>query len=162
MAQLFSLGVMRTVIFSITFLLLTIGCQTQNRHSFVVEDNSPIVGSNRTMTESLGIETVGGAFSPLINAGTKAPCKISVVLCYPQRLKNHRWQDGVIVALFRGTNQLTTADHSLGRVQIMAIPSTTRNTQQVEITLSITQNQILLSARDNLSKDDFEIIPSFR
>jgi len=153
---------MRTVLFSITFMLLSIGCQTQNRPAFVVEENSPIVGSNRTMTESLGIETAGGAFSPLINAGTKTPCEISVVLCYPQRLKNHRWQDEMIVALFRGTNQLTTADHLLGRVQIMVIPSTPRNTQQVEITLSITQNQILLSARDNISKDDFEIIPSFK
>jgi molecular chaperone DnaK (HSP70) len=66
-------------------------------------------------------------------------------------------QSQIMITLFRGTNQLTTANHSLGRFQVVGIPSAPRGVPQVEVIFSITQSQILLSARDVKGKIDVQI-----
>jgi molecular chaperone DnaK len=128
------------------------GCQKQDRAPFVVEDDTPIVGESQTTTEALGIETLGGVFTPLITTGTRVPCSLSEVFSTAAD-----GQTQIMVSPFRGTNQMAASNHALGRFQIVGIPSAPRGTPQVEVTFTITERQVLLSARDSARKIDLKI-----
>ena len=139
-------------IFSIILLpLLVFGCQ-KGKAPLVVEDATPMVGTTRTTTESFGIETLGGVFTPLIKAGTKVPCSLTEIFSTAAD-----GQTQIMVSPFRGTNQMAASNHALGRFQIVGIPSAPRGTPQVEVTFTITELQILLSARDVKQKTDFQV-----
>jgi len=131
---------------------LAFGCQPQSRTPLVVEDSTPIVGAGRTMTEALGIETLGGVFTPLIKPGTTVPCSLSEVFSTAAD-----GQSQIMVTPFRGTNQMAANNHGLGRFQIVGIRSAPRGVPQVEITFTITERQILLSAHDLTRKTDLQI-----
>ena len=132
--------------------LLVFGCHQQRHTPFVVEDSTPIVGAGRATTEALGIETQGGVFTPLISQGTAVPWAHSDVFSTAQD-----GQTDFAVGPFRGSNQMVASNHSLGRFRIVGIPPAPRGIPQIEITFTITERQILLSARDLKSKSDLQI-----
>jgi molecular chaperone DnaK len=142
---------MRLILTIIALSLFAFGCHLKNRQPLVVEDNTPIVAASRT-TEALGIETLGGVFTPLIKPGTTVPCSLAEIFSTAAD-----GQSQIMVTLFRGTNQMTSSNHALGRFQVVGIPSAPRGTPKVEITFAITERQILLSARDLTSKTDLQI-----
>ena len=135
----------------VTIALLTFGCHSQNRQPLVVEDNTPIIVANST-TEALGIETLGGVFTPLIKSGTTVPCSLAEIFSTAAD-----GQSQIMVTLVRGTNQMASSNRALGRFQVIGIPSAPRGTPKVEITFAITERQVLLSARDLTSKIDLQI-----
>jgi molecular chaperone DnaK len=100
----------------------------------------------------LGIETLGGVFTPLIKPGTTVPCTLSEVFSTAAD-----GQSQIMVTPFRGTNPMAASNHALGRFQVVGIPSAPRGTPQVEVTFTITERQILLSARDLARKTDLQI-----
>src|SRR5215217_5092356 len=114
---------MRTLLPILTLSLLVFGCQKQNRAPLVVEAATPIVGAGRTTTEALGIETLGGVFTPLIKSGTTVPCSVSEIFSTAAD-----GQSQIMVTPFRGTNQMAASNHALGRFQIVGIPSGPRGT----------------------------------
>jgi len=142
---------MRTLLPILTLSLLVFGCQRQSRAPLVVEDTTPVVAAGRT-TEALGIETLGGVFTPLIKPGTTVPCSLSEIFSTAAD-----GQSQIMVTPFRGTNQMATSNNALGRFQILGIPAAPRGTPQVEVTFTITDRQILISARDLTRKTDLEI-----
>jgi molecular chaperone DnaK len=142
---------MRTLLPILAFSLLVFGCQKQGQAPLVVEGAAPIVGAGHT-TESFGIETLGGVFTPLIKSGTAVPCTLSEVFSTAAD-----GQSQIMVTPFRGTNHLVAGDHALGRFQIVGIPPAPRGTPQVQVTFTITEQQILISARDLTRKADLEI-----
>jgi molecular chaperone DnaK len=142
---------MRTLLLILMLSLLAFGCQKESRAPLVVEGATPIVGAGRT-TEAFGIETLGGVFTPLIEPGTAVPCSLSEVFSTAAD-----GQSQIMVAPFRGTNQMVASNHPLGRFQIVGIPSAPRGTPQVEVTFTITERQILISARDLTRNADLEI-----
>ena len=132
--------------------LLLLGCQKQSRAPLVVEEATPIVGAGLATTEALGIETLGGVLTPLIKTGTAVPCSVSEIFSTAAD-----GQAQIMVTPFRGTNQMAASNHPLGRFQIVGIPSAPRGTPQVEVTFTITERQILISARDLTRKVGLEI-----
>jgi hypothetical protein len=144
-------GVMRRLLPILALSLLMPGCRKQNRPPLVVEDATPIVDAGRT-SEPFGIETIGGVFTPLIKVGTAVPCSLSEVFSTAAD-----GQSQIMVTPFRGTNQLVAGNHALGRFQVVGLPSAPRGTPQVEVTFTITERQILISARDLTRKTDLEI-----
>jgi molecular chaperone DnaK len=122
--------------------LLILGCAPQGRKALIVEDGTPIVGRNGATTEALGVETLGGLFTPLIKAGTRVPCSVSETFGTAA--------DGseIMVTLSRGNEELAANNHALGRFQIVGIPAARRGVPRVEVTFAITERQISLSARD--------------
>jgi len=125
----------------LVFLLLVPGCRKREA-PFVVEDRTPMVAASQ-MTEAFGIETLGGAFTPLIKSGTKIPCALAEVFSTAAD-----GQTQIVVAPFRGTNQMAADNHSLGKFQLVGIPPAARGTPKIEVTFTITERQVLLSARD--------------
>jgi molecular chaperone DnaK len=82
-------------------------------------------------------------FTPLIETGALVPCALSEIFSTATD-----GQSQIMVMPFRGTNQLAASNHALGRFQIVGIPSAPRGRPQVQVTFTITEHQILISAHD--------------
>jgi molecular chaperone DnaK len=93
---------------------------------------------------SLGIETLGGVMTKLIEKNTTIPTKATQVFSTAEDN-----QTAVTVHVLQGERELASANKSLGRFDLSDIPPAPRGVPQVEVTFDIDANGILnVSARD--------------
>ncbi len=93
---------------------------------------------------SLGIETMGGVFTKLIDANTTIPTKKSEV--FSTASDN---QPSVDIHVLQGERSMATDNKTLGRFQLTDIPPAPRGVPQVEVTFDIDANGIMnISAKD--------------
>ena len=93
---------------------------------------------------SLGIETLGGVMTALIERNTTIPTKKSEV--FTTAADN---QTSVEVHVLQGERQLARDNRTLGKFHLVGIPSAPRGVPQVEVTFDIDANGILnVSAKD--------------
>lgn len=93
---------------------------------------------------SLGIETLGGVFTKLIDRNTTVPTKKSQV--FSTAADN---QTAVDIHVLQGERPLAKDNLTLGRFQLMGIPPAPRGVPQVEVTFNIDANGIIhVSAKD--------------
>ena len=93
---------------------------------------------------SLGIETMGGVFTKLIEANTTIPTKKSEV--FSTAADN---QTAVDIHVLQGERPMATDNKTLGRFQLADIPPARRGEPQIEVTFDIDANGIMnISAKD--------------
>ncbi|SNS05896.1 molecular chaperone DnaK [Belliella buryatensis] len=93
---------------------------------------------------SLGIETMGGVFTKLIEANTTIPSKKSEV--FSTAADN---QPAVDIHVLQGERPLAKDNRTIGRFQLTDIPPAPRGVPQIEVTFDIDANGILnVSAKD--------------
>lgn len=93
---------------------------------------------------SLGIETLGGIMTKLIEKNTTIPTKATQVFSTADDN-----QTAVTVHVLQGEREQATANKSLGRFDLSDIPSAPRGVPQIEVTFDIDANGILnVSAKD--------------
>ncbi len=93
---------------------------------------------------SLGVETLGGVMTTLIERNTTIPIKKSEVFSTAEDS-----QTAVDVHVLQGERPMATDNMSLGRFRLEGIPPSPRGTPQVEVTFDIDANGILnVAARD--------------
>lgn len=93
---------------------------------------------------SLGIETMGGVMTKMINKNTTIPTKFSQV--YSTADDN---QPAVTVKVFQGEREIANANKLLGEFNLEGIPPAPRGIPQIEVTFDIDANGILhVSAKD--------------
>jgi molecular chaperone DnaK len=93
---------------------------------------------------SLGIETLGGVFTPLIERNTTIPTKKSEI--FSTAADN---QPSVEIHVLQGERKMSADNKNIGRFHLDGIPPATRGVPQIEVTFDIDANGILnVSAKD--------------
>ena len=93
---------------------------------------------------TLGIETLGGVLTPLIERNTTIPTKKSQV--FSTAADN---QPAVTIAIFQGDRKMARDNKALGNFNLDGIPPAPRGVPQIEVTFDIDANGILnVSAKD--------------
>ncbi len=96
---------------------------------------------------SLGIETLGGVFTRLIDANTTIPTRKSEI--FSTASDN---QPSVEINVLQGERQMAADSRSLGRFHLDGIPPAPRGVPQIEVTFDIDANGILhVNAKDKAS-----------
>jgi molecular chaperone DnaK len=93
---------------------------------------------------SLGIETLGGVFTRLIDRNTTIPTKKSNVFSTAEDS-----QSAVTIRVFQGEREMAADNKILGQFDLLGIPPAPRGVPQIEVTFDIDANGIVnVSARD--------------
>jgi molecular chaperone DnaK len=93
---------------------------------------------------SLGIETLGGVFTRLIERNTTVPAKKSQVFSTAEDN-----QSAVTIRVFQGEREMAADNKLLGQFDLMGIPPSPRGMPQIEVTFDIDANGIVnVSAKD--------------
>ncbi len=103
---------------------------------------------------SLGIETLGGVMTKLIDKNTTIPTKAAQTFSTAEDN-----QTAVTVHVLQGEREVATANKSLGRFDLSEIPPAPRGVPQVEVTFDIDANGILhVSAKDKATGKEQKIV----
>jgi len=93
---------------------------------------------------SLGLETLGGVFTKLIDRNTTIPTKKSQVFTTAED-----GQTSVDISIFQGEREMARDNKSLGQFRLEGIPAAPRGVPQVEVAFNIDANGIVnVSAKD--------------
>ncbi len=93
---------------------------------------------------SLGIETLGGVFTRLIDRNTTIPTRKSQVFSTAEDS-----QTAVTIRVFQGEREMAADNKMLGQFDLVGIPSAPRGMPQIEVTFDIDANGIVnVSAKD--------------
>ena len=103
---------------------------------------------------SLGIETMGGVMTKLIEKNTTIPTKATQVFSTAEDN-----QTAVTVHVLQGEREIASANKSLGRFDLSDIPPAPRGVPQIEVTFDIDANGILnVSAKDKATGKQQSIV----
>ena len=102
---------------------------------------------------SLGIETLGGVFTRIIDRNTTIPTKKSQVFSTAEDNQN-----AVTIRVFQGEREMAADNKILGQFDLVGIPPAPRGVPQVEVTFDIDANGIVnVNAKDKATNKEQQI-----
>jgi molecular chaperone DnaK len=102
---------------------------------------------------SLGIETLGGVFTRIIDRNTTIPTKKSQVFSTAEDNQN-----AVTIRVFQGEREMAADNKALGQFDLVGIPGAPRGVPQIEVTFDIDANGIVnVTAKDKATNKEQQI-----
>jgi molecular chaperone DnaK len=102
---------------------------------------------------SLGIETLGGVFTRIIDRNTTIPTKKSQVFSTAEDNQN-----AVTIRVFQGEREMAADNKLLGQFDLVGIPPAPRGVPQIEVSFDIDANGIVnVSAKDKATSKEQQI-----
>jgi len=102
---------------------------------------------------SLGIETLGGVFTRLIDRNTTIPTRKTQVFSTAEDNQN-----AVTIRVFQGEREMAADNKMLGQFDLMGIPPAPRGMPQIEVTFDIDANGIVnVSAKDKATGKEQQV-----
>ena len=123
----------------LVFLLTS--CSKLNAE-FVVEKDSPIA-KGESLSENIGIETLGGVLTPILESGCSLPCELSQTFSTAEDN-----QDQITITLIRGLSKMAKDGVNLGKYKILGIAPAQRGEPQIKVIFGASNGRIWLSASD--------------
>ena len=133
-------------------LCLTLTSGVAYAEPVVLEKPTHAVSAGGTLVENIGIETLGGVFTPLLKTGCQTPCSTTQVFSTADDR-----QTEIKLFIFRGIAEVTKKTKKVAAVAVVGIPPAPRGIPQVAITFSVENGQISLSAIDKGTNSPLEI-----
>jgi len=126
------------------------------RQTGIVVGQAPgILDARGVMTEAVGIETIGGVFTPLIQAGSKAPCSVTEI--FSTAADN---QTSVMISLYRGTRESVSENTLVGRAVLSDLRLAPRGEPRIVVTLGVNpQGDVVVSALDEATGQRVKVVP---
>ncbi len=129
---------------TLTLLLACFACLSpSSTASIVVEHDSPVVVGTQ-LAEPIGLETLGGVFTTLLEKGCRLPCEITETFSTAEDN-----QTEIKIFLFRGPAAMAVKNHPLGAFAIVGVPAMPRGRPLVHVTLRAADGRIVMRARDS-------------
>lgn len=138
---------LRSICFS-----FVLACTVANAQPIVLENSTPAISEKGVLVENIGIETLGGVFTPLLKTGCQTPCSSTQVFSTADDR-----QTEIKLFIYRGTAELARKAKKVAAVAVVGVPPAPRGTPQVAITFSVENRQILLAAIDKNTNLPLEI-----
>lgn len=132
-----------SVLILLCFVALFGGCDSGNPAR--AENEGFRIGyMGNTLTESVGIETLGGVFTPIIKKGTQIPVTIKEIFSTAEDN-----QAGVDIHILAGDAGLAKENRTIGRFQVYGIPPAKRGVPQIEVAYIVDRDGVLtVKAKD--------------
>ncbi|MBU2983988.1 Hsp70 family protein [Saccharophagus degradans] len=130
--------------------LLVASCSSSSAE-LVVESDSPIV-QGKSLTENVGIETLGGVFTPLLESGCPLPCELAQVFSTAEDN-----QEQITIKLIRGLSRTAGEGVNLGKYKISGIAPSPRGEPQIKVVFGASNGTIWLSAKDTSGKSRLKV-----
>lgn len=118
-----------------------------------VASSGNILKEGGVLTESIGIETRGGVFSPIVKAGLQTPVKKEKVFSTVEDNQSH-----LNISLFRGKDSLVKGNYSLGTFQAIDIPRAPKGVPKISISVTVNNEGIFLTAVDLGTKRELKML----
>ncbi len=125
-------------------LLASLSCR--NKTSSIAGDGNRlgVKHSGKVLTESIGVETLGGVFTVVIKKGTECPVTVKEVFSTAEDN-----QAAVDIHVLRGNAKLAKDNRTLGRFQVHGIPSAPRGVPQIDVSFILDrEGNLEVKARD--------------
>jgi molecular chaperone DnaK len=132
-----------------------LGC-THTESTSIVVDRGTAISPDGTLNESIGIETLGGVFTPLLTKGCKLPCSLSQTFSTAEV-----GQGDILIHLFRGDAPLAKSTRSLGTFRISGIAPMPRGEPSIRVEFKADKGGITLTATDTKGKSRLSLLRVF-
>lgn len=117
-----------------------------------LEVGSPAIGRNSMLVESIGIETLGGVFTPLLESGQPVPCE--TVQPFSTATNG---QTEIFVSFYRGRSELVRDAHSLGRLGITGFGGERAGEPKVDVFVRARGDDLLVRAVDRATGEALDV-----
>jgi molecular chaperone DnaK (HSP70) len=123
-------------------LLLLVGCTSATDDGISVESPSPVtVGGH--LLEAVGIETLGGVFTPLLQKGCPLPCELTQVFSTADDSQRE-----ILIHLARGKEAMVKDAHDLGSYKVSGFRPAPRGQVQVSVRFIATEEGLRIAASE--------------